>query len=107
MARQFLGIGDGCREKDELRGTSVMTANPLKPSKYLSDVAAKYSAICVQFIDHYEAQSLPEGFPLAVKRKQSIMEHVRVRQEDMGMILADFRPLIWGGVAIIDGSGKA
>src|SRR5690606_18558638 len=47
---QFLRIGDRCRGTDEDRIRSVVTADPLQPSKDVREMAAEDAAIRVQFV---------------------------------------------------------
>jgi hypothetical protein len=99
---QFPWVGNGCGQENKLRGASVKPADPLKPPKNLCNVTPEYSAVGMHFIDDHEAQLLPEGLPLTVVWQQGIMEHVRIGEQNMGMIPSYFGSLIGGGIPVVD-----
>ena len=102
LLSEFLGVGDGCRKQNELRGAAIKAADPLKTPENLRHVAPENPPVRVHFIDNHEPQLLPEGFPLGVVRQQSIMEHVRIGEQDVGMIGLESWSLIGSGIPVVD-----
>jgi hypothetical protein len=80
-----------------------MAADAPEAAKNLAHMTPEDAPVGVHFVDDDKAKFFPEGFPLAVERQECVMQHVGVREKNMGRCLAYLGSLVRRGVAIIDG----
>src|SRR5205085_1189452 len=78
-----LGIRDRCRRTDELRAAAIERADTSQPPKEIRDVASKYTAIRVQFVDDDELKIFEQLRPFRMVRQDAFVKHVRITQDDV------------------------
>ncbi len=81
---QLAGVGDGRRGHDELGRRSVVRTDALEPAQDVGEVRAEDAAIGVQLVDDDVAQVLEQRRPLRVVGQDPRVEHVGVRQHQVG-----------------------
>ena len=81
---QLLGIADGGRGAEELRVRAVEAAQPLQPPEDVGHVRAVDAAVAVQLVHDHVAQVLEQLHPLRVVRQDPLVQHVGVRDHDVG-----------------------
>ncbi len=94
-------VGDRRRGEHELRFRVVRAREPAQAAKHVGDVRAEHAAVHVRLVDDDVAQVREHVAPAIVVREHADMEHVRVRQDDIGP-LADLPAALTLGVAVVD-----
>ena len=81
---QLLGVADGGRAAEELRVGPVEAAEPLQPPEDVGHVRAVDPAVAVDLVHDHVAQVLEQLHPLGVVGQDALVEHVGVRDHDVG-----------------------
>ena len=104
-ARQRLGqlgrVRDRRRREHDLRLRAVDARQTQQPSQHVRDVRSEHAPVDMRLVDHDEPQRVEHVRPAPVVRKDTEMEHVRVR-EDRVRPTPDPRALLGGGVTVVD-----
>ncbi len=99
--RRELGrVADRRTREAERRAGPVVRAHPLEPAQHVRDVAAEDAAQRVQLVDDHELQAHEERRPASVVGEDRLVQHLRVRQHDVG-VLAGPGPIVRGRVAVV------
>ena len=78
----------------------VMICYALKAAQDIRNMGSKDSPVGVDLIDNDISQVGKEIIPLGVMRKNSQMQHIRIRNDDIG-IFTDIAPVGSRSIAII------
>ena len=98
---ELAGVRDRGRREQELRLGAVGAGQPPQPPEHVPDVRAEDAAVDVRLVDDDVAQVVEHVAPAVVVREDADVEHVGVR-EDHVRRLADLRPPLGLGVAVVD-----
>ena len=97
--RQFAGVRDGGGAADELWLGAIEITQTLEAAQYVGQMTAENAAVRMQFVDDDIAQVFEQARPLGVVRKDAGVQHVRVREHDIGT-LPDGLAGVLRGIAI-------
>ena len=81
----FLRVADGRRAQDELRRDIVERADSLEAAQDIGHVRSEHAAVRVDLVNDDVAQVLEELRPLRMVRQDGVMQHVRVRDDDVAV----------------------
>ncbi len=98
--RQLARIRDRRRTANKLRRTPIKSRNPPQPSQHVAQMAAKYSAVGVQLINHDVFQIFKQPRPPRVVRQYPGVQHVRIGQDNVSL-LPDRLPRIARRVPVV------
>ena len=103
-------VGDGRRAEHELGVGAVESADAPEPADDVGDVGAEDAAVDVGLVEDDVAKAAEKGPPHVSVGQDAQVQHVRVREHDVGGP-ADLAPLLLGGIAVVGGvprgDGKA
>ena len=94
-------VGDRGRGEHESRVGPVDARHAPQAAEDVCDVRAEDAAVGVRFVDHHPPQPGEHLAPAAVVRQNAHVQHVRVRQDEVGAS-ADRRAVIPRRVAVVD-----
>ena len=103
LARERAGIADRRAREAERRVRAVVLADAAQPAQHVRDVTAEDAALRVQLVDHDVAEPHHERRPALMRRQDPDVQHVGVREHDVG-VLARPRAVVGVGVAV-EGDG--
>ncbi len=104
LTGQLDRVGNRGRGQDEIGVRAVKLGDPLQTAQHIGDMRAKHAPVGVHLVDHDVLQVGKELGPLGVVRQDPGMEHIRVGDDDPG-ILPHFGPGRLGGIAVVGASG--
>ena len=99
LARELAGIADGRAREAERRVRAVVLAHAPQPPEHGRDVTAEDPALRVELVDDDVAQPHHERRPALVRRQDPDVQHVGIRQHDVG-VLARPRTVVGARVAV-------
>jgi hypothetical protein len=99
--RELARVRDRRRGEQELRLGSVDPRQPAQPPQDVPDVRAEDPAVDVRLVDDHELEVVQEVSPQVVSGQDADVEHVRVREHEVGPA-ADLAPSLGRGVAVVD-----
>ena len=99
-------VGDRGRREEELRLRSVDRRGAAKASQDVRDVRPEDAAVDVRLVHDHVTEVLEDVSPAVVVREDPDVEHVRVREDDVGP-LADLPAPLGLGVAVVDRRAQA
>src|SRR5215831_3384012 len=78
---EFAGIRDGGGAANELWLSTVEARDTTQPAKDIRQMAAEHAAVSVQFVENDVPQIFEQPRPTRVVRKNSRVQHIRIRQD--------------------------
>ena len=98
---ELAGVGDRGRGHDESRIGAVEPGGAPQPAEDVRDVRAEHPAVCVGLVDDDPSEVREKVSPALVMGEDPDVEHVGVRQHQVGAS-PDRRPLLARGVPVVD-----
>jgi hypothetical protein len=97
---QFRGVGDCGGTGDELRIGAIEFRHAPEAPQHVCKVTAEHSTISVQLVEDDVTEVFKQADPSSVVRKDSSMEHIRIREHYMAP-LSDRSSGVAGGVPVV------
>ena len=106
LGSELARVRDRRRGEQQLRVGPVDAREPAEPPNDVRDVRPEHAAVHVRLVEHDVAQIREDVSPPIVVREHADVQHVRVREDDVGAT-ADLAAVLGRRVSVVDRSPHA